>query len=371
MPGDRRRRGPGSGRPHLARVGGRAAVGGGAALGGRAALGHAGALATTGRSCAGRAGAPRRRPPRPAAGGCRSPRGRPRSGGGQRGSPTRCRPRAGSRRASVLPCPGSSPARPSRPSQRVQPAQDDTLPQRPRTDPHARYVERAHRCGSHYRAGRNLVRAVGETPRSSASAPDSIRDTKPTSWSSPSRVSSRGTRSPGRVGRGPGEPGERAERLAGGGHEVGLPGRLQLLGRRAEQVLGVGGELRPAPPGPAARRPGRRAGTAGSSGRRPAATRARRRGPRRCPLASSRDPPPMSRTSSCPALQPNHRRTARKVSRASSSPVSTCRSTPVRCADAVEHLQPVRRVADRRGHQRQQLVAALLLGLRRTPPAPP
>ena len=31
--------------------------------------------------------------------------------------------------------------------------------------------------------------------------------------------------------------------------------------------------------------------------------------------------------------QPNHRRTARKVSRASSSPVSTCRSTPVSLAD--------------------------------------
>src|SRR5437764_393854 len=46
------------------------------------------------------------------------------------------------------------------------------------------------------------------------------------------------------------------------------------------------------------------------------------------PDASSSDPPPMSRHSSRPALQPNHRRTARKVSRASSSPGSTCRSMP-------------------------------------------
>ena len=106
-------------------------------------------------------GTARRRPPRPAAAGCRSPRGRPRSGGAPRGWPTRCRPRGGSRRASDLPCPGSSPVRPSRSSQRVQPAQDDTLPQRPRTDPNARYVQEAHRRGSHDRARGNLVRAVG------------------------------------------------------------------------------------------------------------------------------------------------------------------------------------------------------------------
>ncbi len=47
------------------------------------------------------------------------------------------------------------------------------------------------------------------------------------------------------------------------------------------------------------------------------------------PYAISSEPPPMSRTSSFPADQPNHRRAARKVSRASSSPLSTGRSTPV------------------------------------------
>lgn len=58
------------------------------------------------------------------------------------------------------------------------------------------------------------------------------------------------------------------------------------------------------------------------------------------PVASSSEPPPMSTTSSLPADQPNQRRTARKVYRASSEPESTLRSTPVslrtRCSTAAE-----------------------------------
>ena len=81
------------------------------------------------------------------------------------------------------------------------------------------------------------------------------------------------------------------------------------------------------------------------------------------PAASSSEPPPMSSTSSRPALQPNHRRTARKVSRASSSPLSTCRSTPVRCADAVEHLPPVAASRIAEVTRAMKLLAALLLGL--------
>ena len=65
-----------------------------------------------------------------------------------------------------------------------------------------------------------------------------------------------------------------------------------------------------------------------ASGARAAAT-PRCRAPRRCRSAISSEPPPMSRTSSFPADQPNQRRAARKVSRASSSPVRTARSTPV------------------------------------------
>ena len=50
------------------------------------------------------------------------------------------------------------------------------------------------------------------------------------------------------------------------------------------------------------------------------------------PPAISSEPPPMSKTASRPADQPNHRRTARKVSRASSSPGRTAMRTPVSSA---------------------------------------
>jgi hypothetical protein len=42
----------------------------------------------------------------------------------------------------------------------VEAAQDDTFAQRPRTDPHARYGQEAHRRGSHDRTRRNLMRTV-------------------------------------------------------------------------------------------------------------------------------------------------------------------------------------------------------------------
>ena len=71
----------------------------------------------------------------------------------------------------------------------------------------------------------------------------------------------------------------------------------------------------------------------------------------------------MSRQISLPALQPNQRRTARKVSRASSSPASTAARPRSRFDHASEHLGRVAGVADRRGREGQQLVAAELLGL--------
>src|SRR5256885_7508724 len=52
------------------------------------------------------------------------------------------------------------------------------------------------------------------------------------------------------------------------------------------------------------------------------------------PTAISSEPPPMSSMSTLPEDQPNHRRTARNVSRASSGPGSTAMSTPV--ADLTE-----------------------------------
>ena len=57
----------------------------------------------------------------------------------------------------------------------------------------------------------------------------------------------------------------------------------------------------------------------------------------------------MSKTASRPEDQPNQRRTARNVSRASSSPGSTSMSTPVALLDVGEHLVGVDGVAHRRG----------------------
>ena len=80
------------------------------------------------------------------------------------------------------------------------------------------------------------------------------------------------------------------------------------------------------------------------------------------PPAISSEPPPMSKTASRPADQPNQRRTARKVSRASSSPGSTSIATPVSLGDVVEHLVAVGGVAHRRGREAEHVLAALVLG---------
>src|SRR5699024_12798301 len=52
------------------------------------------------------------------------------------------------------------------------------------------------------------------------------------------------------------------------------------------------------------------------------------------PTDISREPPPMSRSQIRPADQPYQRRTARKVNRASSSPVRICKRTPVASSTA-------------------------------------
>ena len=108
-------------------------------------------------------------------------------------------------------------------------------------------------------------------------------------------------------------------------------------------------QLAPARRGPGGRRSGRPGRNRRVIRPAPSGSDSATSGSSSMPAASSSEPPPMSRTSSRPALQPNQRRTARKVSRASSSPVSTCRSTPVRVADPVEHLRAVGR---RRGSPR-------------------
>ncbi len=79
------------------------------------------------------------------------------------------------------------------------------------------------------------------------------------------------------------------------------------------------------------------------------------------PQAISSEPPPMSSTSSRPADQPNQRRAARNVSRASSSPESTRSAVPVAEADPLQHLLAVARLAHRGGGERQDLLDALVL----------
>ena len=159
----------------------------------------------------------------------------------------------------------------------------------------------------------------------------------------------------GAGGRRAGQPRQRAERLAGGHHPV------RTARRAAASSTGACKLTRPRARAAAPPRPwtaGRRRTTPGSAGRHPAAPTARPRGTSSSPAASSSEPPPMSRHSSRPALQPNQRRTARKVSRASSSPVSTAEvDTGSRPAPGPAPRRELCGVAHRRGREGQQLVA--------------
>ena len=80
------------------------------------------------------------------------------------------------------------------------------------------------------------------------------------------------------------------------------------------------------------------------------------------PAASSSEPPPMSSTSSRPLDQPNQRRTARKVSRASSSPSSTWSVDPGLVAHPRQDRLAVGRLADRAGGEGEEVLHALVLG---------
>ena len=77
------------------------------------------------------------------------------------------------------------------------------------------------------------------------------------------------------------------------------------------------------------------------------------------PAAISSEPPPMSNSRICPAAQPNQRRTARNVKRASVSPPSTCSGCPSAASMPRDHLGAVGRLAHRGGRRREQLVDAL------------
>ena len=70
----------------------------------------------------------------------------------------------------------------------------------------------------------------------------------------------------------------------------------------------------------------------------------------------------MSSTRSRPLDQPNHRRTARKVSRASSRPERTSSSPPVSSPTAVENRLPVGRLTHSRRREGHNVLYALVVG---------
>ena len=146
------------------------------------------------------------------------------------------------------------------------------------------------------------------------------------------------------------DAGQRAERLRGRGRVVGRAGRA-AGGRRR-------GRCRRGSACAAARIASSSGGAVGRSARGPAGpapsgSDQATSGASSAPPAISSEPPPMSKTASRPADQPNQRRTARKVSRASSSPGSTSIRTPVSSCDVVEHRRrSCRRRAPRRWRSR-------------------
>ncbi len=135
---------------------------------------------------------------------------------------------------------------------------------------------------------------------------------------------------------GAGEPRERADRLRGADDVVGRRQVAERADRVREHAAGVSRAGVP---------PGRSEG--GSSGRNATVERPAPRGSERAtsgtssmPCAISSEPPPMSKSRIRSADQPYQRRTARKVRRASSSPESTCSSTPVSRATRASTSSP-------------------------------
>ena len=156
------------------------------------------------------------------------------------------------------------------------------------------------------------------------------------------------------------DPGQRAERLRRRGRLVGRARRAagcpasraisaRIWRRSCADRLLVG------------RR--RRRSTARASRAAPSGSDQATSGASSAPPAISSEPPPMSKTASRPADQPNQRRTARKVSRASSSPDEHRRSrTPVRSWTWSSTSSAVAGVAHRRGREAEDVLAALVLG---------
>ena len=220
-------------------------------------------------------------------------------------------------------------------------------------------VERCHRGMQDDRGRHDLERAVGRD----------ARQLLPRGWpgcapaaESTSRATARGSsiRSmPDQPGAGyPDELRERPDRLRRADHVVGprLSARTSSRPARASCCACARSCSTAASPG-------------GSSGRKPSVMRpapsgtdAAASGSSSEPAAISSDPPPMSNSRIWPAAQPNQRRTARNVNRASVSPPSTCRRLAERLLDARDDRRAVLGLADGGGRGREQLVDLLGLG---------
>ena len=220
--------------------------------------------------------------------------------------------------------------------------------------------ERVHRGRGHDRAGERLVGPADAHPVQLGEVGERHPRDERRDLRRPVRVSMRRARGPAELGAAPASRASVRNVLLVRDDAVGRP-----------RSTSSSGPARPAPRRRARAAPRSAAFGGGSPPnqsrvRRPAPSgteNAPLPGPRRAPAASSSEPPPMSRLIRLPALQPNQRRTARNVSRASSSPVRTLQLDAGLAGDPLEHRGAVARVADGRGGEGQQLVAAELVGL--------
>ena len=130
----------------------------------------------------------------------------------------------------------------------------------------------------------------------------------------------------------------------------GAPAAQQLAGVAGDLGADLAAQLR----GSARRRAAPSRSTSRASRAAPSGSDQATSGASSAPPAISSEPPPMSKTASRPADQPNQRRTARNVSRASSSPDSTSMRDAGLLVHVVEHVVGVAGVAHRRGGEAER-----------------